>query len=292
MGRDRKIYIGLGVILLLMLFIFSVSSENSTPSALPDTKPQRLVSLSPGNTEILFALGAGKRIVGVSSYSDYPAEAQKIPSVGSYIAPDIEKIIALKPDLVVALKATQAQQIHILNQAGIRVVAVESNSLEEILAAIDTISDAIGEKERGVALHQELSSQLDKVRAATAALPAKRVFVQIWDNPLLTAGNKSFINDVIKQAGGINVAAGKNTDYTPSDIESLYAYQPDVYIISSHKTIDNLSFVKKPELRNVDAIRNQQIYHIDDDLIARPGPRSFSGLIELVKILHEGVNLN
>lgn len=290
MTKTKTLYLFLGVLSAVILFIFTTAPHiNQKYTPLPPTgNPQRIVSLSPGNTEILFALGAGNRVVGVSSYSDYPIEAKSIPSVGSYIAPDIEKIVSLKPDMVVALKQTQDQHIRILNQAGIKVVAVDPKNLQEILTAIDTISEAIGEPSSGLALRNELATQLDKIKAAVSSLPPKRVFVQIWDNPLLTAGNKSFINDVITQAGGINVAAEKNTDYTPWDIEMLYAYQPDVYIISSHSTNGNLSFVDKNELKDVAAIKNQQIFHIEDDLMARPGPRSFAGLAKLAEILHKG----
>lgn len=277
------------------LFIFIVApydnqqpGSRSLPFLTNENKPQRIVSLSPGNTEILFALGAGNRIVGVSSYSDYPAEAKNIPSIGSYIAPDVEKIIALKPDLVVALAQTQAQQIRLLKRAGIRVAAVEPKNMQQILTAIDTISDAIGEPANGLALHQKLAKQLEKVRDATSSLPPKRVFVQIWDNPLLTAGNRSFINDIITQAGGVNIAADKNADYTPGDIEMLYAHQPEFYIIISHSTADNHSFINKAELKDVAAIKKQQIFHIDDDIMTRPSPRTFAGLTQLAEFLHKG----
>jgi iron complex transport system substrate-binding protein len=249
-------------------------------------KPQRIVSLSPGNTEILFALGAGDRVVGVTSYSDYPEEAKTKPSIGGYHAPDVEKIVALAPDVVFAMGEVQATYIKVLRQAGISVVAVEPKTLPEILAAIGVISEAIGEQERGAALRASLAGRLDEVRRLTAGVPPQRVFIEVWDAPLLTVGNKSFINDIIDQAGGVNVAAGRQVDYTPCDIETLYAYNPDVYIVLSHSRDDDRSFIFRPELADIAAVRNRQVFQMVDDLIARPGPRSFTGLAELAAILH------
>lgn len=249
-------------------------------------KPQRIVSMSPGNTEILFALGAGDRVVGVTSYSDYPEEAKTKPSIGGYHAPDVEKIVALSPDIVFAMGEIQAKYIHILEQAGIRVVSVEPKTLPEILTAIDVISEAIGEPERGAVLHAELDRQLSEVRRLTAQTPPKRVFLEIWDAPLLTVGKQSFINDIISQAGGINVAADKNVDYTPCDIETLYAYNPEVYIIISHSRNDTRSFIGRPELVDIAAVKNKQVFQVVDDLLARPGPRNFTGLVKLAEILH------
>jgi iron complex transport system substrate-binding protein len=293
MNKTKTVYWLFIVTFTAALFLFTITlhdsqhplHQNQSPS--PE-KPQRIVSLSPGNTEILFALGAGDKIVGVSSYSDYPPEAKNIPSVGSYIAPDIEKIISLKPDLVVALQHVQDQQISQLNRAGINVVAVDPKNMEQILTAVDTISDAIGESDRGLALHTELANKLDKVKSVITSLPPKRVFVQIWDNPLLTAGNRSFINDIVTQAGGINIAADKNADYIPGDIEMLYAHQPEFYIILSHSNTGNRSFINKDELRNVNAIKNQRIFQMEDDIMTRPAPRSFDGLIKLAEYLHKG----
>jgi len=252
----------------------------------PPARPQRIVSMSPGNTEILFALGAGDRVVGVTSYSDYPEEAKTKPSIGGYHAPDVEKIVALSPDVVFVMGEIQAAYIKVLQQAGIKVVSVEPKTLPEILTAIGVISEAIGEKERGEVLRASLARQLDEVRRSTARVPPKRVFLEIWDAPLLTVGNRSFINDIISQAGGVNVAADRNVDYTPCDIETLYAYNPDVYIIISHSRDDSRSFVYRPELADVAAVKNRQVFHMVDDLVTRPGPRCFTGLAEMAAILH------
>jgi len=194
--------------------------------------------------------------------------------------------VALEPDVVIAMGEVQTKYIRILEQAGIRVVSVEPKTLPEILAAIDVISEAIGEQERGAVLHASLARQLVEVKRLTAQSPPKRIFLEIWDEPLLTVGKRSFINDIINQAGGINTAAEKNADYAPCDIETLYAYDPEVYVVISHNRNDTRSFIHRPELADITAVKKEQVYPIVDDLLARPGPRSFAGLVKLAEILH------
>ena len=249
-------------------------------------KPQRIVSMSPAITEILFALGAGDRVVGVTSYSDYPSAAKSIPSIGGYQAPDLETVVALAPDIVFAMGEIQAKPTRILEQAKIPVVSIEPATLDEVIAAIDLISEAISEQEQGKLLHDELTATLHKVQQRLAQAPPKSVFVEVWDAPLLTVGSKSFINDIITQAGGVNVAAGNPVDYTPCDIETLYAANPDSYLVISHSRQDIRNFAAKPELTDLAAVKNQQVFQLEDDLLVRPGPRCFVGLVEVATVLH------
>lgn len=249
-------------------------------------KPQRIVSMSPAITEILFALGAGDRVVGVTSYSDYPSEAKSKPSIGGYQAPDMEKVVAMAPDVVFAMGEIQTKPIHILEQAGIPVVSIEPTTLNEVMGAIDQISEVIGAQEQGILLHNELSATLSKVQQRLVQAPRKRVFLEVWDVPLLTVGSKSFMNDLIVQAGGVNVAADNHVDYTPCDIETLYAYNPDSYVVISHSRQDTRNFVNKTELSDMAAVKNNQVFQLDDDLLNRPGPRCFAGLVEVATALH------
>jgi iron complex transport system substrate-binding protein len=287
MDKPKWLYLISGLLLSAMLLAPAILSKQDSLKPKPLTgKPQRIVSMSPGNTEIVFALGAGDRVVGVTSYSDYPEEAKSKPTIGGYHAPDVEKIVALSPDIVFAMTDIQAKYIQILKQAGIRVIAVEPKSLPEILTAIDIISEAIGEQERGNKLHRELADQLAEVRRLVGSAPLKRTFLEVWDTPLLTVGRQSFIHDLISQAGGINVSADKNVDYTPCDTEQLYAYNPEVYVVLSHSRDDVRSLITNPNLGDIQAVKNNQVFSITDDLLQRPGPRSFTGLVKLAEILH------
>lgn len=288
MDRPKWLYLLSGLLIVSMLLAPALApkQQERLKQTAGSSKPQRIVSMSPGNTEIVFALGAGDRVVGVTSYSDYPEEAKTKPTIGGYHAPDVEKIVALAPDIVFAMTDIQAKYIQILRQAGLRVVAVEPKTLPEILNAIDIISEALGEEERGRQLHQELSGQLDQVRRLVAAAPAKRTFLEVWDTPLLTVGRQSFIHDLIIQAGGLNVSADKNVDYTPCDTEQLYAYNPEVYVVLSHSRDDIRSVITNPNLGAIQAVKTNQVFSITDDLLQRPGPRSFTGLVKLAEILH------
>ncbi len=258
----------------------------------PTGKPQRIVSLSPNITEILFALGVGDRIVGVTSFSDYPEEAKTKPYVGEYEAPDIEKIIAQKPDLVFASGEAKESQLLVLAQANIPVVTVNPKNLPEIIAAIDLISVAVDEPARGAILHEQFTSQLKSIEIQTSQLSSKRIFLEIWDIPLLTVGGKSFINDIVIRAGGQNVAAKVEADYTPSNLEALYAYNPDIYVIVSHNNENARSFIHRSELANLTAVQNKQIFAISSDLLTRAGPRSFQALSQLAEIIHPEINHN
>lgn len=288
MNRPKWLYLLSCLLVTAMLLAPALApkQQDRLKQAAGTGKPQRIVSMSPGNTEIVFALGAGDRVVGVTSYSDYPEEAKTKPTIGGYHAPDVEKIVSLAPDVVFAMTDIQAKYIQILRQAGIRVVAVEPKTLPEILNAIDIISEALGEEERGRQLHQELAGQLDQVRRHVGAAPVKRTFLEVWDTPLLTVGRQSFIHDLITQAGGINVSADKNVDYTPCDIEQLYAYNPEVYVVLSHSRDDIRSVITNPNLAAIQAVKTNQVFSITDDLLQRPGPRSFTGLVKLAEILH------
>jgi len=256
---------------------------------LPSGKPQRIISLSPSITEILFALEAGDRIAGVTSYSDYPEEAKMKPNVGEYQAPDVEKIISLSPDLVIGTGDTQENYRFILARSGIPVITIDPKNLPEIITAIDLISIAIGEKERGSILHEQLTSQMNAIQYQVRQAPQKRIFLEIWDAPLLTVGGKSFINDIVFRAGGQNVAAGIHADYTPSDIEALYAYNPDIYVVVTHSNNNIRSLISRPELANLAAVENNQVFQITSDVLTRPGPRSFQGLLQLAKIIHPDI---
>jgi iron complex transport system substrate-binding protein len=255
-------------------------------------KPQRIVSMSPGNTEILFALGAGDRVVGVTSFCDYPEQAKAKPKIGGFYTPDVETIVTLAPDIVFAAGDVQSRYISSLQQAGIPVVSIEPKTMPEVLTAITVISELIGEQANGAVLHAALANQLEQVHQLTKATTPRRVFLEVWDMPFLTVGSKSFISDIITQAGGISAAIDRDVDYTPCDFETLYAYDPETYITINRTQEESRTVSNRPELAEITAIKENQVYHMQDDILARPGPRSFTGLAQLAKLLHPEVMQN
>lgn len=250
-------------------------------------KAERVISLSPSNTEILFALGAGDRVIAVTEYSDYPEAAKEKPRVGGFQSPDVEQIVALRPDVVFAAGQLHTRVIQQLTAAQIPVVAIEPRTMQDVLAAIELVGAVIQEPEAARGLTGKLKGRLDRIHRLTAGQAAARVFVEVWDEPFMTIGGKSYLSDIVAQAGGINVAKDKPLDYMTCDFETLYGFNPDVYVAVSHVGLGRtLGMSKHPWMQNLPAVAQEKVYYVPDDILSRPGPRSFDGLVELAKILH------
>lgn len=254
--------------------------------ALPLERPKRIISLSPSNTEILFAIGLSDQIVAVSDYSDYPPEAKQKPRIGGFQSPDVEQIVSLQPDIVFA-GSLHARAVEVLTAAGIRVVVVEPKTMQEVLDALTLVGEITREQTAAQKVTAELAARLQTIRKLIAAEPKQRVFLEVWDEPFMTIGGKSYLSDIVTQAGGINVAAEKPTDYMTCDFEYLYSLNPDLYIAVNHIGLGRtLNMSSHPWMRNLQAVANGKVYYVPDDILSRPGPRSFEGLVELAKILH------
>ncbi|MCX7971347.1 MAG: helical backbone metal receptor [Negativicutes bacterium] len=240
----------------------------------------RIVSLSPAYTEIVFALGAGEQLLADTDYCDYPAVARDKPHVGGFYNPDIERIVALEPDAVLADRAFHQPVIARLRAAGIRVWDFDTGSLSDIAGTIDAIGRLTGREPAAAAL----LAGVDTARRPAAA-NRPRVFVQLQSQPLITAGRQSYIDDLISAAGGANVAGEKQRPYTVCDIEDLYRWQPDIYIIAGKPSSSDRAFVDRPAARDIRAVASGRVYWIDDDLIGRPGPRVYEALAEMRQII-------
>ncbi len=248
---------------------------------------ERIVSLSPSNTEILYALGAGGQVVGVTTYCDWPPEAAKKEKIGNFYSCDIEKIIMLKPDLVLADGSLQSGAISQLRQAGVNVLPVKNENLDEVLDSIRYIAGLVGREREGAAL----TAQLDKYRREAAGRVAqfarhKRVFIEVWDHPLLTVGNKSYLSDLIRQAGGDNVASLVNRDYYTWDLEKIYAADPDVYLRLRGTDMGSKADKLPAKLMQLRAVKEKKVVTVFGDWIVRPGPRSFAALPELTRAIY------
>ncbi len=253
------------------------------------TNVQKIVSLSPSNTEILFALGSGDRVVGTTTYCDYPPEAMEKYKIGSFNSPDIEKIIALQPDLVLANSTLQAQASLQLERVGIKVVKVQTESLEQMLSSIKIIAKTIGNVEQGELLLKKLDDYKlqaqNKIKSYNSG--GKSVFIEVWDTPLLTVGNKSYLNDLIRQAGGKNVAIGVNKDYVAWNLEEIYFSSPDIYLRLRGNDMGSKADTLPQKLMQLPAVKNDNVVTLFGDWIVRPGPRSFAALPEIVDAIYE-----
>jgi len=245
--------------------------------------PQRIVSLAPSNTEILFALGLGDKVVGVTDWCDYPPEALDKEKVGSYDTPDIEKIVALTPDLILVAYGTSIDVINTLDGLGLTVFGIKSTDLDDVLNDIITVGEITDKEVEAAALTSEMESRIEAVTDETSELEERpRVFYIVWHDPLWTAGSETFIHELIEKGGGVNICQNI-TGYTTISIEEVVARNPEVIIASewSFEWANNETL-----LQGTDARQNGRIYQGDDDLVQRPGPRLVEGLEWFAYFIH------
>lgn len=261
-----------------------------TPKITPEqkkTSAKRIISMSPSNTELLFAMGADEEIVGVTTYCDYPPQALTKEKIGSFYTPDIEKIISLRPDLVLANSTLQAEYIRQLRRANISVLPVNTEDIDKTLTSIDFIAQAIGREKEGALLIARLNSYRLEAKELLERYPSnKRVFIEVWDKPILTVGNKSYLNDLIKEAGGDNVAGQMDMDYFSWDIERIYVTNPDVYLRLRGVDMGSRADELPEKLKQLPAVKNGRVVTIFGDWIVRPGPRSIEALPQIIRELY------
>jgi iron complex transport system substrate-binding protein len=241
--------------------------------------PQRIVSLAPSNTEILFALGLGDKVVGVTEYCDYPPEALEKEKVMGYSTPDIEKIVALNPDLILVAYGTTMDVINSLIGLGLTVFGIKTTDLDDLLNDIKTIGEITDKEVEALALTSEMAVGIQSVTNQTEELEQRpKVFYLLYggeSGPLWTAGSGTFIHELIGKAGGVNICQNI-TSYTTISIEYVLARDPEI-IISSVWSYDWAINATGP-LASTNASQTDRIFTCDDNLVQRPGPRLVKGL--------------
>jgi iron complex transport system substrate-binding protein len=248
--------------------------------------PQRIISLAPSNTEILFALGLGHKVVGVTDWCDYPPEALNKTKVGGYANPDIEKIVALNPDLVLAGYGNPIEVVYTLAGLGLTVFGIKTTDLDDLLNDIRRVGEITDKELEALALTSAMESRIQAVTNQTAELEQRpRVFYIVWHDPLWTAGSGTFINELIEKAGGVNIF-GNVTGYPMVSIEDVLARDPEI-IIASEWSYDWA--MNATELASTNASQTGRIYTLDDDLVQRPGPRLVKGLEWFAHFIHPDI---
>jgi iron complex transport system substrate-binding protein len=247
-------------------------------------EPQRIVSLAPSITETLFALGLGDRIVGVTAYCDYPSEAGAKEKVGDTLRPSIERIVALKTDLVIASTASQLQQfVHNLNEVGIPVYVSDPRGIDGAVDSITKIGELTGRAVRAQELAAELRARVEIVQTRVAGRERPRVLCILGSVPLITIGAGSFMTDLINRAGGRSISEDLAGDYPQYSLETAVAKRPEVIFNQTGEA-------GLPErLSETPAGRSGRVFHIDDNLLLRPGPRIVDGLERIARKLHPEV---
>ncbi|MFA5156410.1 MAG: cobalamin-binding protein [Candidatus Omnitrophota bacterium] len=276
---------------LLVIICYLVLGTWNLSGCFAADKP-RYISLAPSTTEILFALGLADSIVGVSTFCNYPEAAGDKPAVGSFSSPNIEKIISLKPDYIFCTGLEQAQAVQELRRLGFNVYVSDPSSAEELFASINEIAKITAKAEEAGRLinrmREDISAINEKVKLV---LPADRVrvFIEIWHEPLMTAGKGSFVDELVSLAGGINVAHEVIRPYCNYSAEKVIDLNPQVIILAYMDKEPPLKLVEgRFGWKDIDAVKNRRVFNdIDPDTLLRPGPRITKGLEELYKKLYE-----
>jgi len=256
-------------------------------------KPNRIISLAPANTEILFALGLADEIVGVSSYANYPEPATKKEKIGSITEVNLEKVVALKPDLIVASGINRIETIKKLRELGYQVAGFYPQTVNDIFKTIKDIGKLTGKDEEANKLtgklFVEMSEIMNLVEKKVEEKGRQKIFYEIWSDPLITAGENTFIDDLIEMAGGINIGAYAQGMWPQYSLEKLILENPAVFISSYHSAPQKVTIETIKERRiyqQLKAVKNNRIYLVNQDLVSRAGPRIIEGLREFVKALH------
>ncbi len=248
--------------------------------------PQRIVSIAPSNTEILFALGLGERVVGVDDVSDFPPEAAAKPRVGSYVEPDLERVAALQPDLILAAGLHEGNVLTRLDGLGLTTIVVEPTDLQGVLASITLVGQITDHASQAARLTCALSTRIMAVTTAVANANRPRVFFELSPD-LYTAGPGSFVDDLIRRAGGDNIAAGAGTAWPQLSAEAVVAADPDVILLADHGAgVTPAQVAARPGWADVAAVRAGRIVPLNPDLVARPGPRLVDGLEAIARAIH------
>jgi iron complex transport system substrate-binding protein len=296
------------LLVLLSLLVLGGAGCGSSPSGKPESPiqitdqlgrtvglarvPERIISIAPSNTEILFALGLTDKIVAVTEYCNYPPEAEEKASIGGFSTPNIEELVALSPDLVLATSIHQNQIIPNLEQRGITVFALAPETLDEVLESITLIGKITGKEEEASGLVGEMKERTKAVTDKTGSLSGAQkptVLYIVWHDPLMTAGSGTLHDELFRTAGSRNMA-GDLTGYADISLEAVIDANPQVMIAGvGMGTGADAPFqfaLNEPRLKNIDARLNNRVHAIDVDLIGRAGPRIVDALEQLAGFIH------
>ena len=263
-----------------------VTDEAGRQVRLP-LKIDRIVSLAPNLTEIVYAVGAGDRLVGDTSYCDYPAEAKNVAKIGDTMHPSLERIIALKPQIVLVSTASQLEAFtKQLDQQHIAVYVTNPQNLEEVHNSILLFGVLFGDPQQSTKIENEMRVRVAAVRDALKDTKPVRVFYQVSGEPLYTIGRESYLTDLVRRAGGVSATADVPGAFPRFSDEDALAARPDAIILPTGGSMGTANATVAAPLKNSPAVLNNRVYKINDDHLSRPGPRLVDGLEEMARALH------
>jgi len=300
--KKRLCYAGVFIALLGLLAACTPPAEETVPlggvtdqlgrTVELDGVPQRIVSLAPSNTEILFALGLGDRVVGVTEYCNYPEAAKDKAVIGGFSTVDLERVVAISPDLILATSMHEDETLPALENRGLTVFALDPATLDEVLEAIGLVGEITGKVEEAAGLVNDMKERMSAVTEKTDGLSQEqrpRVFFITWHDPLMTPGSGTRHDELIQMAGGVNIARDL-TSYADISLEAVIEADPEVMIagvgMGAGEDLPAQFIRTEPRLGSTDARQNGRIFGVDVDLAGRPGPRIVDALEEFARFIH------
>jgi len=263
-----------------------ITDEAGRQVSLP-SQVDRVVSLAPNLTEIVFAVGGGGKLVGRTSYCDFPAEAKAVTEVGDTLHPSLERIIALKPQVVLVSTASQLEVFtKQLQDHDISVFVTDPHDLEGVFRSIEKVGEILGLTDRANQTVEALKQRVATVEQKLQGASRVRVFYQLSGEPLYTIGKDSFVNDLIKRAGAVSVTADVPGAWPKYSAEAALATKPDAIILPTGGSMGDTNANVAEPLKGSSAVAQGRVYKINDDHLVRPGPRAVDGLEEMARALH------
>lgn len=265
------------IIIALVLFFLCISSVFTA---------ERIVSLSPSGTEIIFALGLGDKLVGRTDFCTFPEEAKKIDSVGGFDGKSfsLENILAFNPDFVYLSNGMHNHLINSLENFGIQVYVSDINSIEDIFKEIISVSKLLNASEVGLNYVSKMKKELNNLKEDSSDV---NIYCEIFNSPFLTCGKKSFINDIIEYAGGKNIFYFLDSTYPQVSEESIIVNNPQIILAPDYSENDLNKIYSRNGWQNIDAIKNKKVFSVSGDIFTRPGPRVLEAVILLKEIINE-----
>jgi iron complex transport system substrate-binding protein len=258
-----------------------------------DAEPQRIVTFAPSATEIVYALGLGDRLVGVSGpFDDYPQEATEVAEIGGAgdfgVDPSVEQVVDLEPDLFLTIKGGD-QWKERLRELGVPVVTLDATDLDDLMNDIEVAGEITGAREEAAAVVEDLSARAAEVEAAVADVEPVTCFYETFYPPLFTVGPGTFIYDLLERAGCDPVTAGTDIQYPEWSVEDLVERDPQVYLVSSESGASARAVARRAGFDAIAAVADGRVVPIESDLAERPGPRIVEGLLLIAEALHPEV---
>lgn len=300
-GHERRVLLVLVPLVALALLAGcssgpgKVTSNNSNGITLTDdagnavtlTKPaDKVVSLAPANTEIIYALGGEDKLVGVTTYCDYPPAAKKKTKIGDFQTPNVERIASVGPKVVFATGGIQENITDSLEGLGIKVFVVDPKTVDQLFTDMESMGKMMGLEGESKEQVEKFRNRVAGVRQKVKGLAKPTVFFEVFDQPLMTAGKGTLIDGMIATAGGVNVGASAGPDFPQYSDEQLLKDNPDIYIAVKGSQSDPADIATRAGYSQMKAVSDGRVFVVEDNLFVRPGPRLVNGLEQLAKMVH------